>query len=102
VVVPSRIEAFGIVVLEAWRSGRPLVATTGGGPSGLVTDGVDGILVDPMDTTALAKALSRVLGDPSLQDRLAARGRETVERYTWGATAGQYLSLYPRARSKAE
>lgn len=102
VVVPSRIEAFGIVVLEAWRSGRPLVATTAGGPAGLVTDGVDGILVDPMDTAALASSLSRVLGDPGLRDRLAARGRETVTKYTWGATAERYLRLYPGAPSEAE
>ena len=57
VVVPSRIEAFGIVALEAWRSGAPLVMTDRGGAPGFVRDGIDGILVDPEDTAALRAAL---------------------------------------------
>ena len=63
VVVPSRVEAFGIVALEAWRSGAPLVMTDRGGAPGFVHDGVDGILVDPVDTAALRAALARVAAD---------------------------------------
>jgi 1,4-alpha-glucan branching enzyme/glycosyltransferase involved in cell wall biosynthesis len=47
VVVPSRNEPFGIVVLEAWCSGKPVVATTSGGPRDFVKPGEDGFLVDP-------------------------------------------------------
>lgn len=95
VVVPSRLEAFGIVVLEAWRSGRPVVASAVGGLRELVSDGVDGVLVDPADVSALADALVRVVCDPGLQERIGAQGRETVRRYTWAATAERYLHLYP-------
>merc|ERR1712048_30309 len=45
VVVPSRNEPFGIVVLEAWASGKPVVATTSGGPRDFVKPGEDGFLV---------------------------------------------------------
>eukprot|EP00931_Biecheleriopsis_adriatica_P014930 TRINITY_DN11708_c0_g1_i4.p1 TRINITY_DN11708_c0_g1~~TRINITY_DN11708_c0_g1_i4.p1 ORF type:complete len:1148 (-),score=230.95 TRINITY_DN11708_c0_g1_i4:165-3608(-) len=48
VVVPSRNEPFGIVVLEAWAAGKPVVATTSGGPRDFVKPGEDGYLVDPM------------------------------------------------------
>ena len=49
-VMPSRLEPFGIVVLEAWRAGVAVVATDRGGPPEFVRDGADGLLVDPFDT----------------------------------------------------
>ena len=93
-VVPSRTEAFGIVVLEAWRSGRPLVATSHGGPGALVADGVNGLVVDPENTAALADALGRVTEDEELAGRLAANGRCAVQRYTWQAVTDQYDRVY--------
>jgi len=102
IAVPSRVEAFGIVVLEAWRSGRPLIATTLGGPAELVTDGVDGLLVDPTDERAFAAVLTRLVSDPELGRRLGERGRETVTKYTWEKVADRYLELYGVARSSHE
>ena len=102
IAVPSRVEAFGIVVLEAWRSGRPLIATTLGGPAELVTDGVDGLLVDPTDEQAFAAVLTRLVSDPELGRRLGERGRETVTKYTWEKVADRYLELYGVARSSHE
>ena len=101
VVVPSRREAFGIVALEAWRAGTPLVATTLGGPSSFVTDGVDGLLVDPLDTAALARTLEGLLRDPSRRAALGAAGRESARRYTWEAVALAYGSLYDGAAAAA-
>ena len=97
VAVPSRMEAFGIVVLEAWRSGRPLVASRRGGPGSLVTDGVDGVLVDPDDTASFASALTRVVQDPELAARLGSSGRETVRGFGWDRVVEQYLGVYRRA-----
>jgi len=99
-VVPSRREAFGIVVLEAWRSGRPLIATDREGPGTLVTDGVDGLLVDPENPDAFAAALRRILTDADLVARLARAGRETVRSYTWDAVVDRYLELYDRSLSR--
>lgn len=94
VVMPSRREAFGIVALEAWVSGTPLVATSLGGPAGFVTDGVDGVLVDPEDTADLARAIDGVLADPSLASELAANGLESVKGYTWERVADHYETIY--------
>ena len=94
VVMPSRKEAFGIVALEAWASGTPLVATSLGGPRGFVSDGVDGILVNPEDTAALASAIDRVLSDPDLADRLARTASQTVKGYTWDRVVDDYVGIY--------
>ncbi|MEA5153888.1 glycosyltransferase family 4 protein [Raineyella sp.] len=100
IVVPSRIEAFGIVVLEAWRSGTALLATSHGGPADLITDGVDGILVDPEDREGFATTLSALLSDRATLDRLGATGRRTVGAFTWTRTADDYEAVYDTARHK--
>ncbi|WP_173921758.1 glycosyltransferase family 4 protein [Agromyces sp. Marseille-P2726] len=97
VVVPSRTEAFGIVALEAWRSGAPLVMTNRGGAPEFVHDGVDGILVDPVDTVALGEAVTRVSVDQRLRSQLVAAGRERVGEFTWARVAEAYEELYAAA-----
>jgi glycogen synthase len=93
-VVPSRVEPFGIVVLEGWRAGLPVIATRHGGPAEFVTDGVDGLLVDPLDTATFAGTLSVVLTRPDLAARIAAEGRASVAGYTWEHTASAYEAVY--------
>jgi glycosyltransferase involved in cell wall biosynthesis len=100
VVVPSRMEAFGIVALEAWGSGAPLVMPNRGGGPGFVRDGVDGILVDPEDPAALADAISRVATDETLRERLADAGRERVGEFTWARVAHAYEELYVAASTR--
>jgi glycogen(starch) synthase len=94
VVVPSRVEAFGIVALEAWRSGTALVMTSRGGASEFVRDGIDGLLVDPQDTSALADALSRVAESSGLRHALAEEGRRRVPDFTWAKVAHEYEKIY--------
>jgi glycosyltransferase involved in cell wall biosynthesis len=85
-VLPSRFgEGFPNVVLEAMAHGCPVVATTGAGSAGVVTDGADGLLVAPGDAGALRAAVARVLGDPALAARLGAAGRASAARYAWDA-----------------
>lgn len=102
VVVPSRMEAFGIVALEAWRSGAPLIMTNRGGAPEFVHDGVDGILVDPEDTTELGAAISRVSADERLRLQLAAAGRERVGEFSWTRVAQAYERLYAAASRRSE
>ena len=101
VIVPSRIEAFGIVALEAWRSGSPLVMTNRGGAPGFVRDGIDGILVDPLDTAALRSAISRVAEDPDLRSRMVSAGRERVPEFSWRRVTKAYEGLYATALGRA-
>jgi glycogen(starch) synthase len=89
-VLPSRSEGMGRVVVEALCRGRPVVATRVGGIPDLVRDGENGLLVEPGDTAALADALVRILSDQELSERLAARARESAE--PWLATPEEYAA----------
>ncbi|RBY75307.1 hypothetical protein DQ238_19980 [Geodermatophilus sp. TF02-6] len=78
VVVPSKVpEPFGKVVVEAMAVGRPVVATTPGGPAEVIRSGVDGVLVPTGDVPALTAALRDLLQDPAAARRL---GRAAAER----------------------
>lgn len=76
--VPSRYEGFGIVYLEGMSFGLPAIASLAGGANETVTDGETGVLVDPDDPAAVARALTEFAGDP---DRLAEMGRAARRRY---------------------
>src|ERR671931_2004370 len=89
-VLPSRSEGMGRVVVEALCRGRPVAATQVGGIRDLVRDGENGLLVSPGDTRELADALVRILTDRELAERLAARARKSVE--PWLATPEEYAA----------
>jgi glycosyltransferase involved in cell wall biosynthesis len=93
-VLPSRLEPFGVVVLEAMRAGRPVVASSRGAVGEWVVDGAEALLVDPEDVAAMSSGLARVLDDPDLARRLAAAGRDLVEGFRWESVASQYADLY--------
>lgn len=78
------VEGFGIVYLEAGAHGLPVVASTAGGASEAVQDGVTGLLVPQNDPEALAGALRRLLDDPALRMQLGAAGAERVRmNFAW-------------------
>ena len=87
-VLPSRSEGLGRVVVEAFCRGRGVVGSRVGGIPDLVTDAKSGLLVPPGDAQALAEALVRVLGDRALAERLGSAGRASVE--PWLATPEEY------------
>jgi glycosyltransferase involved in cell wall biosynthesis len=93
-VMPSRLEPFGIVVLEAWRAGTAVVATSRGGPPEFVRDGDDGLLVDPFDTVAVARVLGRILTDGRLRQSIAAAGRDRIGEFAWPVVADRYRGVY--------
>lgn len=94
-------ESFGLVLLEAMASGAPVVATAIPGYSGVIRNGLDGVLVEPKDEQALAIGLVRVLADRDLRARLRASGLEHVRQFSWQRVAEQVLVVYERAISNA-
>ena len=87
-VLPSRSEGMGRVVIEAGCRGRPVVGSRVGGIPDVVVDGETGLLVPPEDSGALAEALERVLSDRALAERLGAEARIRVD--PWLATPEEY------------
>ncbi len=100
-VMPSRFEPFGIVVLEAWRAGTAVVATSRGGPPEFVRDGEDGVLVDPFDTPRFAAVLSKLLADPGRRGMLGRAGRRRMVDFGWQRIAEQYCAVYDRVMDGA-
>lgn len=90
----SRVESFGVVVLEAMRAGAPVVATSRGGVREWVQDGVSAILADPLDVAQLTAALQKILDDSGLARDLVAAGRRQVVDFDWNAVGGRYRDLY--------
>ena len=87
-VLPSRSEGMGRVVIEAFCRARPVVGARVGGIPDLVEDGVDGLLVEPGSAQELADALVRLLGDLPLARRLGGAARERVG--PWLQTAEEF------------
>jgi len=78
VLVPSRVEPFGNVAVEAQLAGKPVVASAVQGLPEIVEDGRTGLLVAPDDPAALAAAVTRLLDEPGLAGRLAQSGADSA------------------------
>ena len=87
-VLPSRSEGLGRVLIEAFCRGRGAVASDVGGIRDLVTDGREGVLVPPGNAEVLAEALVRVLSNRTLAEGLGAQARTSVD--PWLATPEEY------------
>ncbi len=97
-VLPSTVEPFGIVVVEAMASGRPVVCTDSGGVREVVADGVNGFLVPPRDPRALADSICQLLSDADLRERMGREGRRIArEKFGWKAISLKTKRLYEEA-----
>jgi glycosyltransferase involved in cell wall biosynthesis len=102
-VLPSKLEALGLVVLEAMATGLPVIATDAGGQAELVQDGWNGFLVPPSAPQRIAELVQVCQGTPGIIEEMGRRGRETVERkYTWDTHVSALLHVLKGAASRRE
>ena len=94
VVMPSRYEELGSVLVEAMAAGAPNAATRVGGIPDLLEDGRCGLLVAPDEATAMARSIDEVLTDEDLAGRLGAAGRRRAQQYSWETLGVQTRDLH--------
>ncbi|HEX2914663.1 MAG TPA: glycosyltransferase family 4 protein [Chloroflexia bacterium] len=94
-VMPSRTDSFGIVYLEAWLCGKPVIGARAGGVPAVISDEVDGLLVNFGAVDDLAAKIKLLLEDRALADRMGQSGYEKVlANYTWPVVFGHVQRIY--------
>jgi glycosyltransferase involved in cell wall biosynthesis len=87
-----------MVFLEAWLSGKPVVAAAAGGVPDVVEHERSGLVVPFGDVAAIASSIERLLADPALRRRLAEHGaRRTLECWTWDRVYDRVRPAFVRA-----
>ena len=95
VLVPSRHEPFGNVVVNAWAHDVPVIASLSEGPQALIAPGDDGLLTPIGDSAALAQAITSLLADSMLSARLVMGGQQKVAaEFSEPAVRGQYIEVF--------
>ena len=89
------MDSFGLVFLEAWAHGKPVIGAWAGGIPGVVDDGENGILVNFGDVPAMTEAVRLLLSDQPLRQRMGENGRSKVStKYKWEKITEQVLDVY--------
>ncbi len=91
-VHPSWYEGFGIMILEAFASGVPVVTSNVSSLPEVVGDA--GLLTDPRNPKDIAAAIKKILDDPQLAESLKQKGLERVKQYSWRKMAEETLAIY--------
>ena len=85
------------MTVDAWAASRPLVAADAVGPKAYVEDGVSGLIVPKDDADSLARAMSRVVNEKGLAEKLVAGGRAAYEaQFTQAAFVRDSIAFYER------
>jgi glycosyltransferase involved in cell wall biosynthesis len=98
-VAPSRFESFGLVFLEAMREAKPVIGCQAGGMPEVVSDMINGLLVQPGDVGALVQALFRLIESRELRRKMGDAGRMIFcEKFTPSRLVQASLQLYELAQ----
>lgn len=98
--LPSTDESFGIVYVEAWAAGKPVVGGPAPAVRELVRDGIDGFCA-PQDAGAIASVLSELLASEELRVRLGAAGRQRQQQeFTWRQVAATHQAAFADALAR--
>jgi glycosyltransferase involved in cell wall biosynthesis len=94
-VLPTANEPFGIVILEAWAAGTPVIATNVGGIPGFTTDGENILLSEDNNAAMLTSKMEQLAGSPELHQKLSQKGfAEVSAHYDWSAIAERVMKIY--------
>jgi glycosyltransferase involved in cell wall biosynthesis len=97
-ILPSQHEPFGIVVLEAWSAGIPVIGSNVGGLAFLIKDGVNGLQFEQGNDDALLAAYDKLFDTNGLKEALVKQASEDVEAYSWDSVAQSLLRIYNKVK----
>jgi phosphatidylinositol alpha-1,6-mannosyltransferase len=98
----SRLEAFGLVGLEAMATEKPVVLSDIPGVREVIEDGNQGLLTRPTDPKDLAQKVNTLIDDPELRTKMGKRGRKRVmENFTWDVVGKEFEKVYKRLTEQA-
>lgn len=93
-VFPSATETLGLVAIEAMSAGLPVVGARSGGIPDIIVDGETGLLFDPDDLAAFARALQYLASHPAERQQMGAKARLHTENWNWAATTADLRQKY--------
>lgn len=93
-LLPSLSEGFGKALIEAMACGLVPIATTTPGPSDIIEDQHNGILIPPRNSTAIKQALKKLIDDPAYLNQLRCNAYQTAQEYSWNSIAKNRLDTY--------
>ncbi|NQV44709.1 MAG: glycosyltransferase family 4 protein [Rhodospirillales bacterium] len=93
-VFPSKVETFGIVLVEAMAAGLPVITTDSPGCRDVVRRDTDGVTVSHDDVVGFADAMQRIMADTNHRAMLSARAKERAKDFSWDAIVDAYLQTY--------
>ena len=94
-VFPSRNDAFGAVIIEAWAAKKPNIACKSPGPKAIISDNYDGLLVEIDDVDQLADAIKKVINNNKLRQSLGNNGyRKFMKKYNEQAFSKNIIKIY--------
>jgi len=91
-VLPSPVEPFGIVCLEAMRAGKPIISANTGGPVEFIGDA--GLFVPPLDVESLYEVMKQLCSDSDLLRQLGANAKTNVQSFDWTTIVDHYIEIY--------
>jgi glycosyltransferase involved in cell wall biosynthesis len=93
--LPSASESFGIVYLEAWLCGKPVIGARIGSTQSVICEGTDGLLVEPENALDIARAIIDLLSNPDKRERLGKNGQAKIlAQFTWDKVTDKVEEIY--------
>jgi len=94
-VHPSRVESLGVVYLEAWANGKPVIAADTAVSREIIEPGKDGLLVPFGDTSAIGTAIHQLLADRLASERMGRAGQQKVrDRFSWNTSLDEISKVF--------
>jgi glycosyltransferase involved in cell wall biosynthesis len=93
-ILPSKLEGFGLTLLDAMRAGKPIIATRVGAIPEIIQENENGILVEPNNIKSISDSINKLLEDQELSKFIQLKNKSQIGCYSWLKTAEKVYTIY--------